>query len=357
MELGFWKDLPRPIIGLSPMDGVTDAAYRYIMDTHGHPSILMTEFIPVEGIAHGAVKLMSAFTYHKTDTPVIAQIYGVDIPSYYMSAFIVAEMGFSGLDINMGCPDKNVSKRGAGAGMIRQPQHGQNIICETKKAIADWAEGRKIEDVGLPNKIVRYVKDYVKARGITVKRRKIPVSVKTRIGVDKIVTEDWIKTLLEVEPANISLHGRTLKQLYSGQADWEEIGKAAALVRQTNTSILGNGDITSLADAHEKINTYNLDGVLIGRATYGNPWIFAGREATPIERLNIAIEHVQAFYDLTPELNFLSMRKHLAWYCKGIVNAAETRAKLMQVTSVDEVREILQPYIDNQQMIAPEFQQ
>jgi tRNA-dihydrouridine synthase len=257
----------------------------------------------------------------------------------------------------MGCPDKNVSKRGAGAGMIRQPQHGQNIICETKKAIADWAEGRKIEDVGLPNKIVRYVKDYVKARGITVKRRKIPVSVKTRIGVDKIVTEDWIKTLLEVEPANISLHGRTLKQLYSGQADWEEIGKAAALVRQTNTSILGNGDITSLSDAHEKINTYNLDGVLIGRATYGNPWIFAGREATPIERLNIAIEHVQAFYDLTPELNFLSMRKHLAWYCKGIVNAGETRAKLMQVTNVDEVREILQPYIDNPQMIAPQFQQ
>ncbi|MBI3620442.1 tRNA-dihydrouridine synthase [Candidatus Roizmanbacteria bacterium] len=342
LERGFWTKLKKPIIGLSPMDGVTDAAFRFVTDTYGHPAILFTEFTSVEGIVHGAGKLLSAFIHHKTATPTVAQVFGADPNGFYQVAFIVAELGFEGIDINMGCPDRSVAKKGGGAGLILQPKVAQEIVKKTRQGVEDWTNGKNIEEVKLPENIVAWVKQFGQS---PIPRKILPISLKTRIGYDHIVTESWIKNLLEAAPVNISLHGRTLKQMYTGKADWEEIGKAAALCQATGTTLLGNGDVKSIADAKEKIRTYNLDGVLIGRASFGNPWVFTGVEADYKKRLLVALEHCEALEKLIPDQPFITMRKHLAWYCRGFVGATAVRQKLVLVKNTEEVRQIIFPIL------------
>lgn len=340
---GFWDQYQQPVIGLSPMDGVTDAAYRYIVDQYGKPDLLVTEFIPVEGITRGAVKLLLAFIHHQTTTPTVAQIYGVEVPAFYTAAMIVAELGFDGVDINMGCPAKNVSRRGAGAGLIQTPETAKEIVRQTQQGVADWAAGRSLEDAGVVPKMIAAIKQVRERSGASVvERRLIPVTVKTRTGYDHPVTRDWINHLAEVEPVTIGLHGRTLKQMYTGEADWEQIGIAAEALRGSNIRIIGNGDISSLSQAHERIRAYGLDGVLIGRASFGNPWIFCQDELPGIQdRFQAAIAHGEAFENLTPELNFLSLRKHMGWYCKGFANASSFRGQLMQVSTAQEIRQLL----------------
>ncbi len=342
MNRGFWDQLDKPIIALSPMDGVTDAAYRYIADKYGQPDILFTEFTSVEGIAAGADKLLSAFVYHKSETPIVGQIFGSTPKDFYKVVFVLAEMGFDGVDINMGCPDPHVAKKGGGAGLIKTPQLAREIIISSKNGLKDWSEGKKIESVGLPENIITWVNNFVTKNEITVSRKELPVSVKTRIGYDKPVTKEWIENLLSTEPANISLHGRTLKQLYSGQADWDEIAVGAKLAKKTKTTLLGNGDIKSLTDAKNKIKKHKTDGALIGRAAFGNPAIFSSKELSVNEKLIIAMEQCEVFERLTPELNFLSVRKHLAWYCKGFDNASESRMALMLSTNSGEVKKIVE---------------
>ncbi|HRN71050.1 MAG TPA: tRNA-dihydrouridine synthase, partial [Candidatus Woesebacteria bacterium] len=193
----------------------------------------------------------------------------------------------------------------------------------------------------IPFEIASSSDKYRSSRNYTT-RKLLPVSIKTRIGYDEIVTEDWISNLLEAEPANISIHGRTLIQMYTGLANWKEIGKAAKIIKKTNTSVLGNGDVKSIQEAKEKAKQYNLDGVLIGRASFGNPWLFKEYEPTNEERIKVAIEHCKTFAEMTPELHFLSLRKHLAWYTKGIPGSNELRTKLMTVQNVEDVKKILQ---------------
>jgi tRNA-dihydrouridine synthase B len=338
----FWKETKKPIIAQAPMDGVTDAAFRYITDTYGHPSFLFTEFTTVEGIMHGAVKPLRAFMHHRTKTPTVAQLFGGDPEKFYSVVFVVAEMGFDGVDINMGCPFKHITKGGAGAGLILQPKMAQKIIRATQQGVKDWSEGKKIEDVGLPDSIVAYVKNYQKVNKPEVIRCQLPVSVKTRVGYDKLVTEDWINTLLETKPDAISLHGRTLKQMYTGDANWDEIGKAADIAHHFGTLLLGNGDVKSKKDALDKAKKYGVDGVMIGRASFGNPWVFAGVDASWQEHLRVALEHCKKFDELLPDMPFFPLRKHLAWYCKGFDHAAEVRVRLLQTNSTEEVRAILQ---------------
>lgn len=337
----FWKRLKKPIIGQSPMDGVSDAAFRFITDRYGHPSLLMTEFTPVEGVMHGAAKLLDAFIYHPSQTPVVAQLYGSHPDDFYHATFVVCEMGFDGVDLNMGCPDKNVTRRGAGAGLIRNPKLALEIVEKVKKAVRDWSEGKEITDTFLPPSVVGYVQEFKKVWGINSKRRTLPVSIKTRIGFDTIITEEWIKVLLQSEPSAISIHGRTLKQMYSGLPDWEEIGKAAYIIRKTDTLVLGNGNIGSLKEAYERIKTYGLDGVLVGRASFGNPWFFTGHRPTKEEKMRVALEHCEAFTKLTPSGHFVSLRKHLGWYLKGLEGSHKLKPRLMTANTIEDIREIL----------------
>ncbi|GAB4026744.1 MAG: tRNA-dihydrouridine synthase [Candidatus Microgenomates bacterium] len=347
------------------MDGVTDAPFRYMVAKYGQPDVIFTEFVSVDGLHYAegvkrerilkdfvkasdlmnicdpkyfsqksglslsgdsATSISSSpfrakFFDRKTpprhfNRPFeVAQVFGNKPEFFVEAAKLIERLGFDGIDINMGCPAKNVSENGCGAGLIRTPKLAQEIILATKDAT------------------------------------KLPVSVKTRIGVSSSTEmEEWIEALCEVEPANIILHGRTLKQLYQGSADWEAIGRAAEIVHKNGLHILGNGDVASLSEARDKTERYGVDGVLIGRAAEGNPLVFKGIDEPDYkQRLLWAVEHAQVYelvfkpHNPTPDdvRWFLPMRKHLAWYAHGFPGAVELRTKLMKTTSMREVEQII----------------
>jgi tRNA-dihydrouridine synthase len=236
----------------------------------------------------------------------------------------------------------------------------QEIVRQAKKGIADWSEGKvTIDDLNVSEEMKEWVMRHAgqslsilassslgqKLRFQETKKLhhdSIPVSVKTRLGVDSIVVEDWMRALMEVEPAMITLHGRTLKQLYQGEANWEEIGKAAQVVHSLGGHILGNGDIQSLDDLHSKIVAYGVDGGLIGRASEGNPGIFTGTDnPTWDERKAWMLEHAKLFEKVFGPDRFIPMRKHLAWYCKDFPGASEMRGQLVRCSNVSQLYGIL----------------
>lgn len=344
MDKGFWKIIPKPIIGLAPMDGVTDAAFRYIVDKYGAPSVLFTEFVSADGIAYGASHLLNLLIHHKSTTPIVAQALGITPSAFYQMGFVIGEMGFDGMDINMGCPDSNIVKRGGGSALIKNPKLALEIIASAKKGLKDWSEGKALESSGLNSSIIDWIHQYQKKHNLNPERKSLPVSVKTRIGFETITTEDWIKQLLEASPAVITIHGRTFLQIYSGEVNWEEISKATKLTHSTGTMVLGNGDIHSITEAQQKIGKYEVDGVLIGRSVMGNPWIFSGESPDFNDRLKVALEQCQIFMEMTPNLHFLSLRKHLAWYCKGSKNATKLRLELMRASSLQEVMQTINSF-------------
>ena len=343
--MSFWDELynqGNPVVGLSPMDGVTDAPMRYMTAKYGKPDVLLTEFVSVDGLHYATgerrERLLKTFTRvrdveglhsrsvgslhswsvgaHPFKYPYeIAQVFG-RTPDYFKEAAeLIESMGFDGIDINMGCPAHKVEENGSGAGLIRTPELAQEIVRAVKSATS------------------------------------LPVSVKTRIGVDHDVAEEWMTTLMEVEPANISLHGRTLRQLYQGSADWEAIGRAAKVVHKYGGHILGNGDIVDLQDGMGKVAQYGVDGFLIGRSAEGNPGIFAGMvEPSQEQRLAWMLEHTRVYEQIFVERDdlsksFMPMRKHLAWYCKGFPGAVEIRSKLMLTNNASEVERIVKEMI------------
>ncbi len=347
----FWQNFSKPIIGLSPMDGVTDHPYRFIQKKYGNPDLIYTEFTNVEGLCHGAEKLLTDFLYDETQRTIIAQIYGTTPKYFRQAATILCELGFDGVDINMGCPAKTVASSGAGAALIKNPELAKQIIIETKAGVTDFLNGKRARDCEdiRPHIVAEVEKRHAALPPEHQQKTIIPVSVKTRIGYDKPVIEEWIPWLLEQEPAAIALHGRTLKQQYSGFASWDHIGQAAQLCKQTTTKMLGNGDISDLADAQTKITIYGLDGTLIGRASFGNPFIFLGEKTeNPNSLFQIAIEHSrlfeQTYSPIHPRYSFMPMRKHLGWYCSGFDAAKEVRAKLFLANSAADVETVFKEY-------------
>lgn len=342
----------KPIIGLSPMDGITDSPFREIVDIYGHPDILFTEFIAADAIEKGAIKVLYGLFKHKTKTPVIAQIFGNNPKSLYKAAIVSLALGFNGIDINMGCPDRKVISRGGGAALIKTPKLAQDCIRFVKRAVKDWKEGISLEKADIHDDIVRQVRTHPESNDESIlesslkllpgmTKNPLSVSVKTRIGYDSIITEEWISQLVETQPDLISVHGRTLRQMYHDQADWIEIGKAEKICHQAKIKIFGNGDIKNLNEATKKIKDYSLDGVLIGRVAMGNPWIFSDKTPTLKERVDVMKHHCQLFLKFRPDLQLMPMRKHLAWYCKGFPGSAEIRDKLTKITTMDDLKNIL----------------
>ena len=347
MFLGFWKDLPRPIVGLSPMDGVTDAAMRKIVSKYGDPSVIFTEFVSAEGIKAGAVKLLSELIYSEEERPVVAQLFGTDTEAFYISTMVVCALGFDGVDINMGCPSKSVAGRGGGAGLIKKPELAREIVEVVKKGIEDWVGDVELKDIGLSEEMVKEVEKMKKEKGLK-KRVEIPVSVKTRIGYEsKEEVEEWMKTVVGFGVAAVSLHGRTFRQMYRGEADWEVIGKMSKFFEGKEMVFLGNGDVKKREDVDEKVKKYGVNGVLIGRAAMGNPFVFKeGSEKLEYkERLKIAIEHARVYEEIFGKDWFLPMRKHLAWYAKGFEGVSELRSKLVRTKSADEVEKLIKEYL------------
>ncbi len=364
--MSFWHEIPKPIVGLSPMDGVTDASFRLIAAIHGAPDITVTEFVNVDAAVHAPQTLIRDFTYSEVERPIVAQIYGHTPDLFYKAAHVVCELGFDGLDINMGCPAKNVAASGSGAALIRTPELARAIIRSTRQGIEDWCAGQSLEKLGLRHKLIETVRTSNERRiGYTcpMVREPIPLSVKTRIGYDEIVVEEWIHNLLEEQPVAITIHGRTLKQGYKGDADWQAIGRAVQIAKDVPTLILGNGDLKNMADVYRRVRECGVDGVLLGRAAQGNPWIFKTKDqlkwalradapapALPLpvsleERFRVIVEHAQHFENHVQIRNFVGMRKHLIWYCREFRGAADLRGKMVRVNNSAEVAQCLNDYL------------
>ena len=333
------------------MDGVSDFPFRHIVKKYGQPAIVYTEFTSVEGVCHGAKQLLKDFLFDEIQRPVIGQIYGTTPDFFRQTAIVLCELGFDGIDINMGCPAKNVAHSGAGAALIKTPKLAQEIIRATKAGVQDWINGQTSRDCeNISSEIATEVEKRHAALPTQFQQKRfLPVSVKTRVGYDIPVIEEWIPTLLEMDVAAIALHGRTLKQQYGGLANWELIGQAAELAHRADTLLLGNGDVKSFADAQQKISTYKLDGALLGRSTMGNPFVFFPEAQNPplARYLQVALEHAQLFeatYQHDEKYTFLPMRKHLGWYIHDIPEAAKIRQEIYQCNSSQDFSAVMQKY-------------
>ena len=309
--------------------------------------------------------LLKDFTYAEIERPVVAQIYGKSPELFYQTAHIVGELGFDGLDINMGCPARKVAAAGCGAALIGDPQLARAIMRAARQGLQDWHEGQTLKEAGIRRSAVTAFKEANRLRAgmdAPAERRLLPISIKTRIGYDRIVVKEWIETLLEESPAAITLHGRTLQQGYKGNADWEAIAQAAEIVKGSGTLMLGNGDLRDMPEVYRRIRETQVDGVLIGRAAAGNPWLFADKEQVKqalrgsgevtrqaavslAERCNVILEHSRHYESAARNRRFDGMRKHLLWYCRDLPGAAELRAPLVRVKSAADVAAVLDDYI------------
>jgi len=344
----FWTD-QKQIIGVAPMDGVTDKSFRMIIAQNSNPSVIMTEFTNVEGLARGAKKMLKAFEYDEIERPIVAQVYGSEVESFYKAAVMLCYLGFDGIDINMGCPMTKVAGKGSGAGLIKTPELAKDIIRAVQKGVTDWADGISLTKAGVHKDTIAECKLMVEGERVANKgrREKIPVSVKTRIGYSQNTITEWLPNIIETKPDAISVHGRTLKQMYTGLADWDAIAVGADLAHKAGITYLGNGDVKNLDDAKQRISDYGVDGVLVGRALFGNPWFFSGYEPTIEDRIRVAMRHNKLFkMHMKNEKCFHAIKKHLGWYVKGFDGAKEARMLLMQTNSAAEVHEKLKQLLN-----------
>ncbi|TAN58551.1 tRNA-dihydrouridine synthase [Patescibacteria group bacterium] len=322
MVKGFWKKA-KPIFVLAPMADVTDAAFRIIIAKHGKPDAMWTEFVSCDGLcSDGKAVLLKNLEFTEAERPIVAQFFGAKPDNFYQCALLAQELGFDGIDINMGCPDKKVEKQGAGASLMRDHKLAQKIIIETKRGAGD-----------------------------------LPVSVKTRIGYNSDILDEWLPRLLETEPAAITVHARTRKEMSKVPARWEAVARAVEIAHQYDSSpnrtmIIGNGDIASLKDAEEKVMSSGADGAMIGRGIFGNPWFFnKEKSANAIsieEKLSVMIEHSFLFEKLfAGTKNFNIMKKHFKAYVSGFDGAKDLRVKLMSARDTNDAAQIVKEYFPN----------
>jgi nifR3 family TIM-barrel protein len=351
VNLGFWNKVHvkaaavgRPILVLAPMADVTDAAFRRIIAARGKPDVTWTEFVSADGLARaderGKGKLMRDLLFTDAERPIVAQFFTATPEYMRQAAELAVRLGFDGIDINMGCPDRGIERQGAGAALIKTPKLARELIRAAK-------EGAKNGTGSLP------------------------VSVKTRTGWSVDQLETWLPELLAEEPAVITVHARTRKELSKVPARWQEVRRAVEirdrvqgaghsnLPKGERTLIFGNGDVRDSADALAKAGETGADGVMLGRAIFGNPWLFSGRDAHDFtipgaiasisirERLETLAEHTKLFAELLGDIkNFAIMKKHFKAYVTGWDGAAELRAKLMEANSAEEVRVVIAHYLD-----------
>ena len=242
--MNFWQQLPTPFFTIAPMADVTDAAFRRVIAKYGKPDVMWTEFVAADGLMRatpeGKAKLMADLIYSEEERPIVAQLFTSNEVHMEATARLCLELGFDGVDINMGCPDQSIEKQGCGSAMIKTPDTARAIIRAAKR-------GAKSDEGG------------------------IPVSVKTRIGYNQDEIDTWIPVLLGERLAALTIHARTRKEMSKAPAQWERVARVVALRDQLapETRIVGNGDVLSLADAHAKVAESGADGVMVGRALFG----------------------------------------------------------------------------------------
>ena len=345
--MSFWNKLPEPFFAMAPMADVTDIAFRALVAKRGKPDIFWTEFVSADGLyaltgiaKNGSVNpLLRDLAFEENQRPIVAQIFSSKPETIAYATKLVAKLGFDGVDINMGCPDRSIEKQGAGAALVKNPALAMELIHAAKEAAKQ-----------IPK--LTYRPDLV-----------FPVSVKTRIGYNSENLEEWLTALLTAQPAAITLHLRTRKELSLVPAGWELMKKAVEIRNKVNPDVLliGNGDVKDLEDARAKATETGCDGIMFGRAMFGNPWVFekparfnlgnldlrlnlAGPTEHGLdEKLEALIELAYGFEKLSPPKSFAILKKHIKAFvtgfpaCAGRPGAADLRARLMTAESAAEL--------------------
>lgn len=301
------------ILALAPMEGVTDTVFRQVLCKIGKPDLFFTEFLNVEGFcSKGREKVIHRLDLRDIEKPVVVQLWG-NVPEYYAETIeYVKTLNSDGIDINMGCSVRDVLSSGRGSALINDKVLAKEIIDVVKESAGD-----------------------------------LPVSVKTRIGFDKIDTEEWIGFLLEQGLDMITVHGRLSREGYATPSRWDEIAKCVKLRDSISpkTVILGNGDVKDIGQAKEYSDKYGVDGVMIGRAILTNPWLFSGKKPEDIskeERVEVLKKHLEIFEKEKGDMNiFNSQKKYIKAYISNFETAGELRSKLMDTSSSLEIMDIL----------------
>jgi len=331
--MNFWQKLKKekgndPIIVLAPMADVTDVAFRTLFAKHGKPDVMWTEFVSCDGLMRAPDdnfddtglsskgKLLKDLEYGEEERPIVAQLFSGKPEMMESASKLVAEMGYDGIDINMGCPDRSIEKQGAGAGLAKDPERAKELILAAKKG------------------------------------SNLPVTVKIRLGYNNDDLENWLRELLSTNPSVVTIHARTRKEMSKVPANWDRIKRAVEIRDElgSDTLIFGNGDVLSIEDTDKKTKETGCDGVMVGRAVFGNPWFFnreVNKEDLSIEEiLKVMVEHTFLFEKLLPHKNFYIMKKHYKAYCNGFDGAKELRSNLMDnAKSASEVENIVKEWL------------
>jgi nifR3 family TIM-barrel protein len=331
INFGFWGKFRDRVdqggdklVVLAPMADVTDVAFREIIRKYsrhgqdgGGPDVFWTEFVSSDGLcSSGREALIHDLEYTEKERPIVAQLFSSNPKNMYESAKLCRELGFDGIDINMGCPDRSIIKQEAGSAMIQNPEQAKRVIRAAQRGA--WP---------------------------------LPVSVKTRIGYNKVEIDTWIPAVLSCDITVLTMHLRTRKELSKVPAHWELAGEVMKQVKKHSPSTLyiANGDIQSLKEAQEKNKNHDIDGVMIGRGIFGNPWFFDSNRNPEIsirEKLEVMLEHTKLFWDTLSEIkNFAIMKKHYKAYVNGFDGAKDLRIKLMETHSYEEVEKHVKEFL------------
>lgn len=316
MTTNFWAELPKPFFVLAPMEDVTDVVFRHVVKSAGAPDVFFTEFTNSDSYCHpdGKESVRGRLVFTEDEQPLVAHIWG-DKPEFFREMSLgLAEMGFKGIDLNMGCPVPNVAGRGKGSGLILRPEVAAELIAAAK------------------------------AGGL-------PVSVKTRLGYSELAEhEAWLTHLLEQDIANLSIHLRTRNEMSKVDAHWEMIPQVLAIRDRVapNTLITINGDIPDRQTGLELAEKYGVDGIMIGRGIFKNPFAFEKepKEHTATELLgllNMQLDLQDEYAKVIPR-SIVGLHRFFKIYVKGFPGASDLRVKLMTTKSTEEVREILADY-------------
>jgi len=359
----FWQKLPKPFFCLAPMADVTDAAFRSIITKYGKPDVTWTEFVSADGLASaGREALKYDLIYGKNEHPIVVQLFSSHPVQMRQAACYVASLGFDGIDINMGCPDRSIEKQGAGAAMMKDMNKAREIIQAVKDGIKD----------------ARVASSVTRRKG----EKNISVSVKTRIGYNQNQISEWIPFLLSQDIDALTIHARTRKEMSDVPARWQHVKEVVEIRNKMGvaTKIIGNGDVLNLEQGRALAKETGCDGIMIGRGIFGNPWLFGSRtnskfsqvlgrgrtrgqtsskiliSHTPSvqEKLKVMLEHTKLYEKILGKVkNFAVMKKHYKAYvngfpaCAGRDGAKELRVKLMETKSAKEVGAIVKEFLKN----------
>jgi nifR3 family TIM-barrel protein len=314
----FWRTLTKPIFILAPMEDVTDTVLRQVIARCGKPAVFFTEFTNVEGMfSKGERHVIHRLRYTEVERPLVAQIWGTQPENFYRAAKRLIDMGFDGIDLNMGCPASGVMQKGACSGLINNRPLAKEIIDATKAGAA----------------------------GV------IPVSIKTRLGYRSIDFE-WIRFVLEHQPEVLTVHARTVSEMSKVPAHWDKLKTVVALRDEmhSNALVIGNGDIKSLDDARERIAETGVDGAMIGRGIFENPFLFSDaislNDKTPEEKMHLLLEHMRLWVNTWGTTkHFPVLRKFFKVYASGFPGAQDLRIQLMETQSPEETEQLVTSFL------------